>query len=334
MEESAATAGAAATAAAAEEVRTLSVKELKALIARAGLGTQGCVEKADLIARAVEAHELLGQQQQEEQQEQRVPKQEDASSSGSARTCTTKAEKLGAYECLLVGHHDVEKLDVVVIVLHGFSAQNTDFVPLANEMARRMPSRRFMFVLPQAPVSAASMGAAAWWEIDVMRWLGAMQMGEAGVAKLIRDKPNGLEECRTSMKEMVKAIEGRFLGDDVPLLIGGFSQGAMTAADLSWQLVGERRVHGVMMFSGAPIVVDEWHDKLTKAGKDHGLRVLMTHGRADNVLPFQASGWARDLLANSGVNVRYETHNGGHELGGPHILQAIQEFMEETMARS
>ena len=41
------------------DVATLSVKELKALIAGAGLSTAGCVEKADLRARAAEAQAKL-----------------------------------------------------------------------------------------------------------------------------------------------------------------------------------------------------------------------------------------------------------------------------------
>mmetsp|Transcript_2650 Transcript_2650/g.6214 ORF Transcript_2650/g.6214 Transcript_2650/m.6214 type:complete len:327 (+) Transcript_2650:75-1055(+) len=319
-----------------ENIATLSVKELKALIASAGLSTQGCVEKADLIARAVEAHELVQQRGSSLNGDKETGTASASSSTASSKDANgswqTKAEKVGAYECLLVGHHDTAKLDAILVIMHGFNAQNTDFVPLANEMARRLPQRKLMFVFPQAPVSMTSMGAAAWWEIDVMRWVGAMQMGEQGIARLIRDKPNGLDDARANLKTMIQAIETRFSSHDVPLLIGGFSQGAMTAADLSWQLVGDRRVHGVMMFSGAPIVVDEWHDKLSKASKEHDLRVLITHGRSDMVLPFQASGWVKELLSSNGVKVRYEAHGGGHELGGPQILQAVQEFIEETIS--
>ena len=42
-----------------EEVRALSVRELKALIARAGLGAVDCVEKAELVERALEAKGAL-----------------------------------------------------------------------------------------------------------------------------------------------------------------------------------------------------------------------------------------------------------------------------------
>jgi predicted esterase len=53
----------------------------------------------------------------------------------------------------------------------------------------------------------------------------------------------------------------------------------------------------VMMLSGAPITVDAWQPKLAeRKGK---LQVLVTHGTADAVLPFAASGWLRDLLVGS-----------------------------------
>ena len=76
------------------------------------------------------------------------------------------------------------------------------------------------------------------------------------------------------------------------------------------------RVTAVMMLSGAPIVIDQWAPKLkARAGT---LKVLVTHGQADPVLPFAGSGWLKDLLeTNLGkAAVTYETHAGGHELGG------------------
>lgn len=76
------------------------------------------------------------------------------------------------------------------------------------------------------------------------------------------------------------------------------------------QLDGD--VAGVTMISGAPIVVDQWAGKL----KQHsGMKVFISHGRSDQVLPFAASGWCRDLLTQGGANVTYHEHGGGHEVG-------------------
>ena len=80
--------------------------------------------------------------------------------------------------------------------------------------------------------------------------------------------------------------------------------------------------------SGAPLVVDQWAQRL---GSHKGLRVLMTHGTSDPVLPFAASGWARDLLIKGGASVVSKTHGGGHDLGGPDVLQAVADFVRDSI---
>jgi hypothetical protein len=195
--------------------------------------------------------------------------------------------------------------------------------------ASPLKGKRVGWVFPQAPPDRT--GTPAWWQIDVMEWMGAQQGGtDDALARLIRKEFGGMPECRTRMQQLVAEVERLFPGtaaaaadgDDAgqpppppPLVFGGFSQGAMTAMDATLSLpVG--RVAGVMMLSGAPITVDQWQPRLKeRAGK---LRALVTHGRADPVLPFAGSGWLNELLcANLGgaQAVTYEVHGGGHELG-------------------
>ena len=58
-------------------------------------------------------------------------------------------------------------------------------------------------------------------------------------------------------------------------------QGAMTAVDAALSLPAGQGCAGVISVSGAPIVVEEW----AKKAKAHaGLRALVTHGMADQVI--------------------------------------------------
>jgi predicted esterase len=54
--------------------------------------------------------------------------------------------------------------------------------------------------------------------------------------------------------------------------------------DVSLCFPPDEAVGGTLMISGAPIVVDEWAEKLNSTHK--GARVLVTHGRSDPTLPF------------------------------------------------
>jgi phospholipase/carboxylesterase len=130
----------------------------------------------------------------------------------------------------------------------------------------------------------------------------------------------GLIEARTRLKQLVLECLAMF---GLPLdrvALAGFSQGAMTAMDLALSLEGP--VAGVAMLSGAPIVVEEWAKALEKRPK--GLRVFISHGQSDMVLPFAASGWSRDLLAKGGAHVEFHPHGGGHDLGNGTLPKLVE----------
>ena len=112
--------------------------------------------------------------------------------------------------------------------------------------------------------------------------------------------------------------------DHHEVFLGGFSQGAMTAMDVAMNLPAGKTCAGVLSISGAPIVVEEWAQL---APTHKGLKVLVSHGKSDMVLPFASSGWLVDLLKSGGLVVRVEHHAGGHELGNG-VLEAMLKFLE------
>jgi len=115
------------------------------------------------------------------------------------------------------------------------------------------------------------------------------------------------------------------------IMIAGFSQGAMTAMDVALNQPPEKALAGVTMLSGAPIVVEHWAERLKL--HHEGIKVFVCHGQSDMVLPFVASGWLRDLLQANGAAIQYETHPGGHELGGPAIVQNVAAHWMKCMSQ-
>ena len=277
------------------DVESMSMKEMKDLIKSAGLGFSDCVEKADMQARAREA-------------KARLVAASSSSSSSSSSSNIQKEVQLSGFSSIMAGPPEClnmgEQPDLMILILHGLGASNTNFTDLPGYASSLCTSKKVVWVFPQAE-------GQGWWELDVMKWIVAMQQGEAGIAALIREEPAGLKECRVRMKTLL-AETSKMLGG-LPfsrMVLGGFSQGAMTAMDLALHL--DDAVAGVTMLSGAPIVVDQWAARLAK---HQGIKVFMSHGQADQVLPFVASGWARGLLEQGGAQVIFEAHGGGHELG-------------------
>jgi len=291
----------------------MSVKELKALIQKAGLSHADCPEKPDLIARAKEAQARLdeaggGQAQPE------APKQ------GSVQ--------LAGYDCLRLGATEVP--DLLVVILHGYGATNNDFADVPTMMGSLMPpGAKVAYLLPQAPRGAG--GMAEWWTINPMEFVMAMQTGSDALAKILRQVPPGLPECRERLSQLLDEACALTGVTHDRIMLAGFSQGAITAMDVALHLPAEKALAGVTMLSGAPSVIEEWAARL----KVHrGIKVLVTHGQADMVLPFQGSVWLRDLLQTNGAKVTYETHSGGHDLGGPAIVKKISEHWTNALPAS
>ena len=80
--------------------------------------------------------------------------------------------------------------------------------------------------------------------------------------------------------------------------------------------------------NGAPIVVDEWAERLTT---HPGLKVHLTSGLQDRTLPHEATGWVRQLVEAKGARVSYKFHPGGHELGGGDVLKSIADFVSSLL---
>lgn len=313
------------------DVHKLSVKELRALIDRAGLSYRDCVEKIELIERAQSALVKLATSGHTAKPSSR-PR-------GAAPTVSIH-RKLSAYDCMIKGdkacieQHEGARADMVAVILHGFGASNTDFSGFADAMMQypALVGKRVVFVFPQAMPHAEAFGMPAWWKLDLMAWMAAAMSGQEGLAKLIRTKPDDIDVCREYMLSLVREARLLYGGgvSSAKTLLGGFSQGAMTAMDVSLCLPRDEAVGGTLMISGAPIVVDEWAQKLRDVHQ--GARVLLTHGRSDPTLPFMVSGWTHSLLKDNGASVEYEVHNGGHEVGPPEVMAKIAAFMGQLAA--
>jgi phospholipase/carboxylesterase len=314
------------------DVSTLGIKALKELITSAGLSTADCIDKEDLRARALEAQAKLALAPASAGQ----PSAPDGVSSSSREIAGYRCLVKGPPE-LLNGSADASPADLVVIGLHGLGAaaeQLAELKPMLSSFSQELGSLRVMEVYPQAPQTPLG---AAWWMFNVMGYMQAVStQDQTLMGKLIREKPEGIDACRNAMTQLV--LEARRLagGSGGPVaakkvLLAGFSLGAITSLDLALQQAEGEGVGGVLFMNGAPICIEEWTARL-KVHK--GLRVQMSGGLADTILPHQSGGWVHQLLEANGAQVKYKLHPGGHELGGPDVLKEAADFVVETAARA
>ena len=240
------------------DVASMNVKQLKALIADAGLSAVGLTEKHELVALATEAAEKIK-----------------ARGPNTIRPGRSE-HTFGGWRCEVVAPEGPVKH--VIVTLHGLGATNDDFIPFADHYRNALPG--VMWVFPQAEVDAG-LGVSAWWKFDLQEWMmSVMMQNEAALAKLIRKEHDGLPEARA---RGVRLVEEVMAATGVPLKnvhLSGFSQGAMTSMDIALSLPSPPG--SIVMISGAPIVVDQWGEKLAKHAGKHN--IFVSHGQTDQVV--------------------------------------------------
>ncbi|MGH7202673.1 MAG: alpha/beta hydrolase, partial [Planctomycetaceae bacterium] len=208
--------------------------------------------------------------------------------------------------------------ELVVVLCHGYGAAGDDLAPLAGEIVRQFPLRGVRFVFPEAPLLLGRMGlyeSRAWWELDVERLIQAAESGR--FCEVRRGNPTGLAEAGELLRDVVTA-----LGTEVELpldrfILGGFSQGAMLATDVSLRL--PEPPGGLAIFSGTLVCEDLWADLARARGP---LRVLQSHGQRDPILPFEGAVALRDLLTAAGLDVDFIPFDGVHTISAA----AVQRF--------
>jgi len=207
--------------------------------------------------------------------------------------------------------------ELIVVLCHGFGAPGDDLVPLAAEILDRKTSlgAHVRFVFPEAPHSLAHLGMGpgrAWWMIDMSRLM-ASQLGTHGpesITELLRREAP--EDLATSRKRLLGLVSELATLSKLPLsriVLGGFSQGAMLATDVTLRL--EEAPAALCILSGALINETDWQKR---APLRQGLHVLQAHGRQDPVLPFQTGEALRGLLTQAGLKVDFHPFNGGHTI--------------------
>jgi phospholipase/carboxylesterase len=161
----------------------------------------------------------------------------------------------------------------------------------------------------------------AWWQIDIARIEMLLERGEA--RDMSSETPPGIESARDQVMAMLDVVETTM--SPRSLLLGGFSQGAMLACDVA--LRSARKLAGLVMLSGTLLSEGEWR-RAMPARK--GLKVFMSHGTDDPLLPMSVAERLRDLLAAAQLEVKWMPFRGVHEIP-PAVLEKLGEFLGATL---
>jgi len=204
---------------------------------------------------------------------------------------------------------------LTVVMLHGYCSSENDWAPFAKSI-RVPPGTRFLF--PRGPESARRSDGApagrAWWHLDL-----AAHMRDAGLgADLSLENPAGIENAALAVRALAKRQGNRTAQ---PFILGGFSQGAMVAAQVAFG--SDEPLRALVLLSGT--LVDEALWKANYARRK-GLHVFISHGRSDPTLSFEVAERMQGEMAAAGMLVTWFPFDGGHETPAE-VIVALNEFL-------
>lgn len=226
-------------------------------------------------------------------------------------------------DCIVVDGGTSPK--IAVVICHGYGASYDDLAPLSGEWIGMLGDRAgdFRFVFPDAPGTLAELGmpqGRAWWPLDMVQLAEAMQTSRFD--ELFQHEPPGIDEVRAQLCQTIRRVKEDLGGDTTPLVLGGFSQGAMLAMDAS--LRGEIGPPvRLFQFSSMLICGRHWQAALPRLAET---TVFQSHGMIDPVLPYAGATALHEVLTEAGIDVDFHSFVGPHTID-PHSVSRTAELL-------
>ena len=106
------------------------------------------------------------------------------------------------------------------------------------------------------------------------------------------------------------------------IVLGGFSQGAMLATDISFHI--PEKPLGLVLLSGGAINKKTWQEK---SGALRGLPYFQSHGSEDQVLTLKNAQRLNGFLTEQGLKGQMMKFSGGHEIPQG-VIVSLGQFLD------
>jgi phospholipase/carboxylesterase len=204
------------------------------------------------------------------------------------------------------------------VLLHGYGSRPENWLPFASTIQVNA-GRRFVF--PRGPETTTPPDGPgdgrAWWRLDLASFI---PRGSA-LPNLSQAKPPGLAGAATRVRALLDEVRTRSTAAPDRLILGGFSQGAMVAAEIAFR--SDRPMQALVLLSPTPVDEAAW---TTGMAARRGLPVFIAHGRHDTILSFALAQRLAAAMQREGLRVTFFAFDDGHEIPAV-TVNALNRFL-------
>jgi phospholipase/carboxylesterase len=200
-----------------------------------------------------------------------------------------------------------------VVLLHGYGSRAEDWLQFEPKFS--LPVNTQLHYL-QAPLRSPWAGRRGWWWLNLN---GHVPPGET-FADYSNIHPPGIQVASRLVRTYVADVKQ-------PVILGGFSQGAMTSAEIAFH--SDQELAGLILLSGTTVDEEGWAAHFEE--RRH-LPIFIAHGRRDSVLPFERMERFAARLASSGLNVTWLPFEGDHGIPDE-VVAGINAFVRNVFQR-
>ncbi len=193
-----------------------------------------------------------------------------------------------------------------IVLLHGYGSNAGDWLQFVRTI-KLPPNARLVF--PNGPWRGPG-EARGWWWLNIERYV---PPGEQ-LPDFSSANPGGIKVASSLVRTFLEDVPG-------PIVLGGFSQGAMLSAEIAFQT--QQPLAGLVLIGGTTVNEAGWVERFP--GR-RSLPIFIAHGRNDGVLPFAIVDRFRTKLQAAGMDVTWVPFDGGHEIPAS-VVQALNAFL-------
>ena len=193
----------------------------------------------------------------------------------------------------------------VIILLHGYGSDERDVF----ELSAAFP-KNYLVLSARAPYPLPT-GGYEWYEITPVN-------GHHD------GKKEHLENSRNLIEKFISQATAKYKADAKEVYLIGFSQGAIMCYQVG--LTAPGKVHGIGVLSG--MIFPSLKPLVSNSAALKQLRIFISHGTADNRIPFADGKAAYDYLESIGLKPEFHEYAGmGHAISNDVVKGLLQWLM-------